>query len=332
VAFVDISSIVERIRKNVYSIDIVTKKGKRLPFQGTAFAFSDSKALTAYHVVHEQKNVDYVELVEPGGKRVNGKMVSCNETADIALIETETALKDCDPFSPSEAPPALGSPCLWGGFPHLVGEPSVRRMRLAWGNVSSESYGNDNATFFDVDGAFSPGHSGSPVICNATGQLIGVVSGSVGSVMEYFERTRAYVEALAVLSETGFLDDLTKALEDFGSYLYDLDKALDDKGIHFRTGVPRAHEWHSSYLEEKPPAVLKAINECGIRAKQIGQFNFDGQVVKQTWIYGTPSEVFRGLVGLMLKVVSSVQEAIDYSFQMFIGTASGGRPMVDLMR
>lgn len=176
----------KRIRKNTFRIYQI---GGREVF-GSAFAISEKTLLTAYHVV-DNKGKDLPEglvcMKEPDGQNCTGRVVASDSEADIARIDLEESLNLSDPLSLSEHRPMVGSSCIWGGFPRLVGESSPR-LRYALGMVSSDIYEIRGGLFVEIDGNFSPGHSGSAILDVDSGEVIGVVSRSAGDLQNQLRK------------------------------------------------------------------------------------------------------------------------------------------------
>lgn len=174
------------------------------------------------------EDIKSIELVGIDKKPLTAAVKECDSLADIALLRLESEISDIIPFTFSSSPPPPGTKCIWGGFLTLIGEFATRRLRYARGMISSESYGSDKTCFFEVDGMFSPGHSGSPILESHSGNLVGLVTSSAGTLYDHFHNARTYTKALRTLtSNLEILFEVFRTLEDLGEYTTQLESFLE---------------------------------------------------------------------------------------------------------
>lgn len=223
--------------------------------------------------------------------------------------------------------------CIWGGFPKLVGEPSPR-LRFAQGMVSSEMYKSQEGWFFELDGMFSPGHSGSAVINIETGKLVGVVSQSAGNLVKQFENAIHIFKAIDAIQSRWQLFEETRESMDriwnsVSESIQELQRQIDELynslgsfgSSSIRTGtMTDPFLWYRSYLSTH-------IN---------GKLSNDVvEILKKTGIYVTVSEsvtrmdaksdvAFGAIIRLILEWTELMKKAINESYQMGIGVATGG--------
>ncbi len=129
--------------------------------------------LTAAHVVQTADAV-VVEFID--GQTIRARVVSSVPSADIALLELESAPRGIQPavIGDSDAA-AVGDQVFIVGAPHGLGHS------LSAGHIGARRRSNHTAgaisimELFQTDAAINPGNSGGPMF-NMKGEVIGVVS------------------------------------------------------------------------------------------------------------------------------------------------------------
>lgn len=151
---------------------------------GTSFWIDENMLLTAAHVT-DAANGDTVLIRTVNGEKFDGHILwqdintKTNPGSDIALIYTDEMPDNYETLTIDASIPTIGTEVYWSGYAQLIGEPQIDRQRLGWGRVASVKYGN-RGSFFEVDGLFNPGHSGSPVVLSGTTRVVGLISASAG--------------------------------------------------------------------------------------------------------------------------------------------------------
>jgi len=161
----------------------VDVKGRHL---GSAFWVDDRLLLTADHVVREAER-DTFTLNTHDGARITSHVSDQIGGADLAMLQADERPSRVESLSVSADVPEIGSEVVWTGYARLIGEGQLDRQRFGWGPIASTSYANDGGRFFEVDGFFNPGHSGGPVIDQASEKVVGVVSESAGNFEKKLE-------------------------------------------------------------------------------------------------------------------------------------------------
>lgn len=129
--------------------------------------------LTASHVVQTADSI-VVEFAD--GQRSRARVASSVPSADLALLELESAPRDIRPavIGDSDAA-AVGDEVFIVGAPHGLGHS------LSVGHIGARRQSNTTAgavavmELFQTDAAINPGNSGGPMF-NLKGEVIGVVS------------------------------------------------------------------------------------------------------------------------------------------------------------
>ena len=326
-----------RIRNNTFRVYVEDSKGA----VGTAFATSNSSLIAANHVVNPtetKKPTCKVHLTGPNGEMYEGTIEDSNNEADLARIITDSKIVVNNPFDVVSPPPEIGQLCIWGGFPKLVGESSPR-LRFARGMVSSEMYRSQDGIFFELDGMFSPGHSGSAVINLETGDMVGVVSRSAGDLFEQFSKARDILNAIQVIQSSWKIFEKTmqsmeEVIDSFGEVIPEIERRFEDVSGAFEFGrfpfwssIKMPHLWLRSDWENHiggklPSKVIEILQDKGIRISK-----------HESGVYMTAKSdvAWSALIQLLLEWTKLMEDAIDESFQMGIGVATCGEPLMKLL-
>jgi hypothetical protein len=223
----------ETIRKATCRVD---SEGEQL---GSSFWVNENMLLTAAHVTEAaQQNSIAVRTVE--GELLDAQVVrqdvntDSNPGSDMALLETNEMPNLYETLPLNTNIPSIGTELVWSGYARLFGESKIDRQRFGWGRVASKEYGENDGTFFEVDGLFNPSHSGGPVVVSETGQVVGLVSASAGG----FERLeQEWTNRIEMLQELFSLQQGPSGML-FRTFTYEEpENALRDKALFERLGL-----------------------------------------------------------------------------------------------
>lgn len=262
---------------------------------GTAFWIADRYLLTAAHVV-TAANSNSLAVVTDDETCVSVQVADKNRGADLAVLEAAERPDDIELLSVSAETPRIGTEVVWSGYAQLIGESKVNRQRFGWGPVASDSYDDDGGCFFEVDGLFNPGHSGGPVISQESGEVVGVVSASAGSFEQMLERWSDRVHRLKNLFKV--TSDISGSHKT-GFLGYDsVEDAVLEKDILEGFGLD------VELVQQEDDILLRFdLNEASVLASKI------------------QAEMTQTLLDVALE-----------TFQMGVGVASSGGPVVDISR
>jgi serine protease Do len=170
-----IVQVVQRVRPAVVNVRADT--GTPDPAEGTGFVIrEDGIVVTNWHVVESGLAI---EVITPGGDRLDGRVIGGDENADLAVVEvqTEEALATV-PLGRSDRL-RLGETVVAVGFAlGLEGGPSVtsgivsalgRRIQAGGPNVETRTYED----VIQTDAAINPGNSGGPLV-DLSGRVVGI--------------------------------------------------------------------------------------------------------------------------------------------------------------
>lgn len=270
----------------------VDVKGRHL---GSAFWVDDRLLLTADHVVREAER-DTFTLNTHDGARITAHVSDQIGGADLAMLQADERPSGVESLSVSADVPEIGCEVVWTGYARLIGEGQLNRQRFGWGPIASTSYANDGGRFFEVDGLFNPGHSGGPVIDQASEKVVGVVSESAGNFekkLELWDDRVHRLENMFTLTSEISGSQKTSFLE------YDsIEDAVLEKDIleDFGLSVELAKQGDDVFLRFD-------VLEASVLASKV------------------QAEMMRSLLDIALK-----------SFQMGFGVASGGQPLSEFVQ
>lgn len=140
---------------------------------GSGFSFRHaSVAATNYHVIAPHlANGSPIHLVTEAGTRIAAQLVgqSPENQYDFALLRLQSALPpDRHVLQPKTNPGApRGLATLFAGFPHGIHDLLVHEAVVS-GPASPHA--------FYIDGSVNGGNSGGPIVEEATGELVGLVT------------------------------------------------------------------------------------------------------------------------------------------------------------
>lgn len=300
-------------------------------------------------MVNERKSLTSdtkVHLTNNKGKIFEGIIIETNKEADLTVIEPKLDLRLSTPFDKVDILPDVGTECIWGGFPRLVGEHSTHRIRFARGMVSSNVYSTKKGSYFDVDGIFNPGHSGSAVISIKTGELIGVVSRSAGELDEHFDNASNTIKAIQAIQSSWQLFEKTRqtmkeiydyfreTIPEINGRFEEISRWLSSLGSSTFWGQlpnPAAlwirSEWENNIHGKIPNEVARILEEKGITVSRYP----NNKTTDLTCLRAESDVAWRALIQLMLEWTELMKVAINESFQMGIGIASCGEPLRQLL-
>jgi hypothetical protein len=269
-----------------------------------------------------------IQLTSSSGEMVKASVEESIEDMDLVVMKTERALEP-RLHGISEKIPPIGRDCFWCGYPMLIGEGSPRRVRYGWGKISSLPYGS-NTGIFEVDGNFSPAHSGSPIVDATSNLIIGVVSRSVGDPRNHFRKYRRYIEALRFIAPhlnlpSQLLESIKNTVNPRQQYQLPGDSMefmVEGEVSPESTGITKS--------------IIDTLKEVGMDVREYSYHNLramhDPEAPKSipaSKIIGFDS-MMQGVINLILMITDSVESAINETYQMGIGIASGGEALFDL--
>lgn len=263
---------------------------------GSCFWVDDNQLLTAAHVT-EAAEQGSITVRTSEGETIEGEVIredlntDENPGSDIAVIKTEEQPDKFETLPINKDLPSIGTDVVWSGYARLMGESKIDRQRFGWGKVASVDYGNNEGSFFEVDGLFNPSHSGGPVVVAETGQVVGVVSASAGGFerlkQEWTKRVNLLQELLSLSKNAGGMM--------FRTYTYTQpEDAIKDKALFEQMGL----SVESDTDDEGNMTLQIDVEEIPVAASQI------------------QSELAKLLL-----------DTAQATFQMGVGIASGGPPL-----
>jgi len=212
----------------------VDADGKQI---GSAFWVSDNHLLTAAHVATAQSENNLTVCTNTGEEREVEVIYSDSNTAenpgsDIAVLSAQNKPNDCKILPVSPNIPKIGQKVLWSGYARLFGEKdSIDRQRFGWGRVASEKYENGGGLFFEIDGNFNPSHSGGPVVHEASGEVVGIVSESAGDFTSVLEKVQNRIEPLTRIRDFLIQRRSISGTFNQGFTYRDQEQATEDKNL-----------------------------------------------------------------------------------------------------
>lgn len=198
--------------------------------------------------------------------------------------------------------------------------------------MSSNPSGADSSVFY-VDGNFSPAQSGSPILNINSGNVIGVVSRSAGDPRFKFVKIEKYTKTLNFLTErTNVLSDLFTSVERLHRELK-IDWNIPSDYFHFLKEGQLSH--HKGEISEE---ILETLREIGVELREMSHYNIH-------YVFGNPTpdekptidtvaivgfdKIMRGIISIISEIVSTIEEVVDDTYQMGVGLARGGKPIID---
>ncbi|MBI2626557.1 MAG: serine protease [Candidatus Nealsonbacteria bacterium] len=179
------SEIYEKARKSVvgiYSGDSA----------GTGFIFGKkNQVITAYHVVKAGPGTTVSITPNDGHLWIQGKIIKVKPEWDLAVIELAEPL-NAEPLMPADAKKlSIGDPIV------AIGNPAMLNNSVSAGIISAfdRHFDNYSIQFIQIDNSVYFGNSGGPIL-NKQGEVIGVVSRSIGAFTFSFAVPINYVELL----------------------------------------------------------------------------------------------------------------------------------------
>ena len=287
------SDVVEKLAKSTCKVIVDEIQ------HGSAFLVSENELLTAYHVIKSSQS-PYVKLFFEG-ETVNAraKILRVNKAADLALLRLIDKLKTKrDHLNCTEEIPNLGEEVVWCGFAQLIGEEDISRIRMGWGRVASRPYKKEGGIFFEVDGLFNPGHSGGPVVLADTGEVVGVIKASAGSIEPLINEWRDRAEKIQILS-------------------YLASKSFRGGGFFTTVRVPD---------EETANKMIEELRRLGLTVDQ--PTRDEGMFV----VNFQRDEILLAISRFLSELAESLVVTADMTFQMGLGIASGGKPLMNILK
>lgn len=149
---------------------------------GTAFFYTDTRMLTAAHVISQDVNVlaevnlgkkPVVKIDMYQGQQIDAKVIALDSKLDVAVLEA-TLPANVKPLGLSTAEPKPGQPVLSAGA--SFASQIVVGSGVVSGVLLSSTFATDpvQTVLISSDTTVNPGMSGGPLL-NTSGQVLGVV-------------------------------------------------------------------------------------------------------------------------------------------------------------
>jgi putative serine protease PepD len=174
-----VGEVYRAVKDSVVVVDATSQAPQAFPFgdqgeqqaQGSGFVFDGSgRIVTNYHVV---QNAESVQIVYPGGRRIDADVVGTDPSTDVAVLDPKEdanlaalRLADSDQVQVGDPVVAIGSPFgLAGTVTSGIVSALNRTIR------SPNGFGIDDA--IQTDAAINSGNYGGPLL-DADGHVIGI--------------------------------------------------------------------------------------------------------------------------------------------------------------
>jgi S1-C subfamily serine protease len=217
------------------------KPAKIVGQTGTGFVVSTSGHVTTnYHVIDGCAGDIHGSL--PGQTNVALRIVSTDETNDLALLQVPMAINEAaiiraTPIHSGDAIIAIGYPA----YGLLTSDFTVTA-----GIVSSLSGPRNDTRFLQISASVQPGNSGGPLL-DTSGNVVGVVTAKYDTLL-FAKRTGALPENINFAVKTG-------AVRDF----------LDNSAVAYQTAEPQ-NELKTAEIARKARAYTMLIS-CSAKVK-----------------------------------------------------------------
>lgn len=155
-----------RIKPSVVSIVTYDKDKKRIA-RGSGFCIATNQIVTNKHVIENAVSIE-IHASDNRFYKVL-KVLSVDETGDLALLQTESLDSKVKPLALANSSPREGDKII------VVGNPLGLEGSISDGIVSAFRTTRDLGKLIQITAPISPGSSGSPVI-NTNGEVIGVAT------------------------------------------------------------------------------------------------------------------------------------------------------------
>ncbi len=177
---------------------------------GSCFQIRPSIFLTVAHIIPVSiENVGIRHMFFKEGEYIPTKVKTIDRNIDLAILSIEGSLDTTYDWFPTitNTEPELGTRVCWLGYPILPGETDVRHYRIGVGFVCSRKFADRNGVeVYEINGEMNSGHSGSPIFNPDTGELVGIVQASSGSMKELTRYLLEFKECLKLAIEPLLLD------------------------------------------------------------------------------------------------------------------------------
>jgi len=160
-----LADVVDQIKGSVFTLKVYAGTGAELIGTGTAWALSERRLVTNWHVVRGASKV--VAVASDGSEHVMSRLVVHDADVDLAVIQGGSGFR-VTPLTLASQKPRLGEVVF------VLGSPRGLEQSLSDGIVSGiRSFGETEV--LQITAAISPGSSGSPVCCSE-GRVVGVAA------------------------------------------------------------------------------------------------------------------------------------------------------------
>lgn len=286
----NLKRILNQISECSLSVDVPLRGGITAYKNGTAFSVSERTFLTAYHVVSEADTRRPLVLRHPEKGQITAQMIAKKKDEDIAVLKILGSQVMQSYLDVSAEIPEAGSPCFWGGYPKFPGEVSQLLLICAKGMVASEPYGPENGSFFQIDGNFSPSHSGSAIMDLDSGKVVGLVSRSAGDPKEIFVKNKMYIESLKTILQH--------------IHIFSISQEFNYSGLTI-------------------PQIRAMLQRGGLQPVEIEQ---QDKSVRYVLRWGN---ILSSALQLVVAIADIAQQGVEETYQMGVGVATGGIPLVE---
>lgn len=267
---------------------------------GSSFWVNDQYLVTAAHVIEEVTD-NQLTIKTFDGEIIGAEVVTSDpgrpETSgsDLAVIKADKTSDQCETLDVEVTVPPIGTEVLWSGYARLFGEKDqIDRQRFGWGNIASETYGNNRGSFFEVDGLFNSSHSGGPVVDVETGDVVGIVSASAG---EFTALKSSWSELVGRLTALFNLQQQEDSMLFWTREYTDPGKAFQDKNI---------------------------LSDLGLSP----EIDASGDTIKLKF---SPEEIPIQAGFVQAEISKLLLDTAQSTFQMGVGIASGGEPLQKIL-
>ncbi len=165
---------------------------------GSSFRVSDTKLVTANHVIEGLKKVQI--MLE--NFSCEALVIHSDPSKDLAIIETTEKLPNSVILKISKTPIEITREVLVAGYPIATNILTIHKGQIsAYGHARDFPLGKlpaheENCSLIQIQSAINQGFSGGPVIEVESGDVIGYISTKFGLLREFYEMRQELREIL----------------------------------------------------------------------------------------------------------------------------------------